>query len=94
MLITKDILDDLNNEGWPVQNGEYMNHIFANTFHFVSITLILAAKPLDAWAFGPSTILDRPYPEITSWICGAFVPGGIIATIMHFWQWSQFVTNK
>ena len=77
-----------------LSNGEYMNHVFANTFHFVSIALILAAKPMDAWSLGPTSILDRAYPEITSWIGGAFVTGGIIATIMHFWQWSQFVSTK
>ena len=42
-------------------------------FHFVSIALILAAKPMDAWSLGPTSILDRAYPEITSWIGGAFV---------------------
>ncbi len=77
-----------------LSNGEYMNHIFANAFHFVSIALILAAKPLDAWAIGSTPIIDRPYPLVTSWIGSAFVTGGGIASIMHFWQWSQFVSTK
>ena len=32
-----------------LSNGEYMNHVFSNTFHFVAIALILAAKPAEAW---------------------------------------------
>jgi len=34
------------------------------------------------------------YPEVTTWVGSAFVIGGIIAAIMHFWQWSQFVSKK
>ena len=77
-----------------LSNGEYMNHVFSNTFHFVAIALILAAKPVEAWTFNHSFELNRPYPEITVWLGSAFVTGGIIAAVWHFWQWTQFVTKK
>ena len=77
-----------------LSNGEYMNHVFANTFHFVSIALILAAKPAEAWTFKYSFELNRPYPEITVWMGSAYVTGGVIATLWHFWQWNKFVSNK
>ncbi|MBT88622.1 MAG: hypothetical protein QF847_00170 [Candidatus Marinimicrobia bacterium] len=77
-----------------LSNGEYATHIFANTFHYVSIALILAAKPEEAWTFTHSYELIRPYPEITVWLGSAFVSGGSISAIWHFWQWSQFVTKK
>ena len=77
-----------------LSNGEYMNHVFSNTFHFVSIALILAAKPAEAWTFKHSFELNRPYPEITVWVGSAFVTGGTIAAVWHFWQWTQFVTKK
>ena len=77
-----------------LSNGEYATHIFANTFHYVSIALILAAKPADAWTVTQSFELSRPYPVVTVWLGSAFVTGGIIAALWHFWQWSQFVTKK
>ena len=40
-----------------LSNDEYMNHVFANTFHFVAIALILAAKPAAAWTIDPSFAL-------------------------------------
>ena len=77
-----------------LSNGEYMNHVFSNTFHFVAIALILAAKPAEAWTFNHSFELNRQYPEITVWLGSAFVTGGTIAAVWHFWQWTQFVTKK
>ncbi len=77
-----------------LSNGEYINHIFANAFHFVAIALILAAKPADAWKLTHAFELSRPYPDITNWIGNAFVTGGAIASIIHFWQWSQFVSTR
>ena len=77
-----------------LSNGEYMNHIFANTFHFVSIALILASKPAEAWSFNQTIEFEGFYPEVTTWVGSAFVIGGIIAAIMHFWQWSKFVSKK
>ena len=77
-----------------LSNGEYMNHVFANTFHFVAIALILAAKPVEAWTFTHSFELTRPYPEITVWLGRAFVTGGVIAALLHFWQWSQYFSRK
>ncbi len=77
-----------------LSNGEYMNHVFANTFHFVAIALILAAKPVEAWTFTHSFELTRSYPEITLWLGRAFVTGGVIAALLHFWQWSQYFSRK
>ncbi|MBT6391267.1 MAG: hypothetical protein HOJ69_08540, partial [Candidatus Marinimicrobia bacterium] len=70
-----------------LSNGEYATHLFANTFHYVSIALILGAKPAEAWTFTQSFELMRPYPEITVWLGSAFVTGGTIAAVLHFWQW-------
>ncbi len=77
-----------------LSNGEYATHLFANTFHYVSIALILAAQPEEAWAFTQSVELIRPYPEMTVWLGSAFVTGGTIAAVLHFWQWGQFVLSK
>jgi hypothetical protein len=77
-----------------LSNGEYATHLFANTFHYVSIALILAAKPEEAWTFTQSFQISRPYPEITEWLGGAFVTGGAIAAVLHFWQWGQFIIGK
>ena len=77
-----------------LSNGEYMNHVFANTFHFVAIALILAAKPAAAWTIDPSFALGRPYPQVTAWLGSAFVAGGVIAALLHFWQWSQYFSRK
>lgn len=77
-----------------LSNGEYATHLFANTCHYVSIALILAAKPAEAWTFTQSFELMRPYPEMTVWLGSAFVTGGTIAAVLHFWQWSQYFTNN
>ena len=49
-----------------LSNGEYMNHIFANTFHFVSIALIFSAKPAEAWSFNQTIEFEGIYPEVTN----------------------------
>ncbi|MBN4081470.1 hypothetical protein JYT44_03805 [Caldithrix abyssi] len=77
-----------------LSNGEYATHIFANTFHYVSIALILAAKPAEAWTLTHSFEFARPYPEVTGWIAAVFVTGGIIVAGWHFWQWNHFVSKK
>ncbi len=77
-----------------LSNGEYATHLFANTFHYVSIALILGAKPAEAWTFTQSFELMRPYPEITVWLGSAFVTGGTIAAVLHFWQWSQYFSKN
>ena len=77
-----------------LSHGEYATHLFSNTCHYVSIALILAAKPEAAWTFTQSFELMRPYPAITVWLGSAFVTGGTIAAVLHFWQWSQFFSNN
>jgi hypothetical protein len=62
---------------------EYYIHIVANGLHFASLALIIAAKPLSAWYFD-SPILDRNYPEITTFLAMQLIPGTVLLTIAHF----------
>lgn len=77
-----------------LSNGEYATHLFANMFHYISITLILAAKPADAWTLRQSFEITRSYPDITVCLGSAFVTGGTVAAVWHCWLWSKFVSGK
>jgi len=43
----------------------YVVHVIANTLHFISIALILVAKPLNYWAMDAPKYVDRDYPAFT-----------------------------
>ena len=61
---------------------EYYIHMMTNGLHFSSMAMIIAAKPLFAWKLNSETVLS-PYPEFTSMISVALIPGIVILFILH-----------
>ncbi len=94
IMLIIDVKEEDRNRYDGLFNGEYINHVFANIFHFISIALILAAKPAATWTVGPSFALDRPYPQVTAWLGSVFVKGEVIAALLHFEQSNRYFSNK
>ena len=62
---------------------EYVIHLFANGFHFASIALVLAAKPLALWRFD-SAALAAPSNSISlQWLAENLLPGAILLAALH-----------
>ena len=62
---------------------EYIVHVIANGLHFVSIALILAAKPISAWRLDSGIHLDRAFPAFTSFVAQNLIPGLALLVLLH-----------
>ena len=62
---------------------EYIIHVVANTLHFISLALIMAAKPLTAWNINSPTNLHREFPEFTQIVAENLIPGATLLVLGH-----------
>ncbi len=63
---------------------EYVIHLFANGFHFASIALALAARPLGMWAWQPDlTIAGDHGARFVSFVAANVLPGAVVLAILH-----------
>lgn len=64
---------------------EYYIHVIANGFHFASLALVFASKPIEAYSLSADKIITPGYSDFTFWIAWIFMPGAIINGIVHLW---------
>jgi hypothetical protein len=64
---------------------EYFLHVCANSIHFTYLTLIVIAKPFDAWALSSPIVLPQPYPSILWLVFLLMFPGACFGALLHLW---------
>lgn len=62
---------------------EYMVHMIANTLHFISIALILVAKPASAWGWDAPVTIAREFPSLTEEVAFNLMPGVALMVLLH-----------
>lgn len=72
---------------------EYIVHVVANTFHFISVTLIIVSKPLQAWSLNAPQSIDRHFPEVTQLVAQNLIPGTAMLVLGHLMLMNKKVAN-
>lgn len=62
---------------------EYIVHVIANSLHFISLALIMVAKPLTYWSPDAALHLNRNFPAFTELVAQNLIPGVALLTLFH-----------
>jgi hypothetical protein len=73
---------------------EYVIHLFANGFHFASIALVLASKPLAAWSLESTLLVSPPYAVGLQWLAQNLLPGALLLAVLHIGLAIHSVSRK
>ncbi|MGE5183526.1 MAG: hypothetical protein ACM31C_15750 [Acidobacteriota bacterium] len=64
---------------------EYWIHVAAITTHVAAVTLVLAARPAEAWSLSAPTVLAVEWPAIARWSALGLLPGAVGLAVLHLW---------
>ena len=64
---------------------EYFLHVCANSIHVTYLTLIVIAKPSQAWSLSSPALLPDPYPSMMWTAFMLMVPGALLGALLHVW---------
>ena len=64
---------------------EYWIHVATITTHVAAVTLVLAARPAEAWSLSAPAVLPVAWPVIARWSALGLVPGAAGLAVLHLW---------
>jgi hypothetical protein len=66
-----------------LSSGEYLLHVVITTVRVTSLALVLAAKPIGAWALTSPWILPENYPNWVGILAFNLIPGSVAVAALH-----------